>query len=303
MPEEHEPAPDEPPARRRISRRALIGGAIGVVAVAAVGGGGAFVLPRLLKGAEDGLLVPELVKRAGFTVAHRGGSRDWPEMSLEAYRNSVALGVNALEMSLARTSDGVWFGLHDATLDRTSGTSGFVAADHTWKEVQRYRITAAGTDRPGQAPQPYLRFEDLVAAYGTTHTIFVDPKVVPTEHLGELFTLMAKVENPTRTFVAKGYCTAQAWPVDARARGYQTWGYYYGAELAADPELYAKTQARWTWLGLDYQGGEPAWAQFTASGKPVLAHIVPTRAAADTALRLGANGLVVSGVQEVLKRD
>jgi len=303
MPEEQESTSDEPPARRRISRRALIVGAIGVVAAAAVGGGGAIVLPRLLRGAEDGLLVPDLIKRAGFTVAHRGGSRDWPEMSMEGYRNSVALGVNALEMSLARTSDGVWFGLHDATLDRTSGTSGFVAAEHTWAEVQRYRITAAGTDRPNQAPQPYLRFEDLVEAYGTTHTVFVDPKVVPTIHLGELFALMAKVENPTRTFVAKGYCTAQAWPVDARARGYQTWGYYYGAELAADPELYPKTQARWTWLGLDYQGGEAAWQQFTASGKPVLAHIVPTRAAADTALRLGAKGLVVSGVQEVLKGD
>ena len=301
MPDEQEPARDEPPARRRISRRALIGGAIGAVAVAAVGGGGAFVLPRILDGPEDGLLVPDLVKRAGFTVAHRGGSKDWPEMSLEAYRNSVALGANALEISLARTSDGVWFGLHDATLDRTSGTSGFVAAEHTWKEVQRYRITAAGTDRPNQAPQPYLRFEDLVKAYGTTHTIFVDPKVVATEHFAELFALMEKVEHPTRTFVAKGYCTAQAWPVDARARGYQTWGYYYGAELAADPGLYATTQARWSWLGLDYQGGEAAWRQFTASGKPVLAHIVPSRAAADTALRLGADGMVVSGVREVLK--
>jgi hypothetical protein len=307
MPDAQQPTPetaaqaaDAAPARRRISRRALLGGALGVAAVAAVGGGSAFVLPRLLKGREDGLLVPDLVKRAGFTVAHRGGSLDWPEMSLDAYRNSVALGANALEISLARTSDGVWFGLHDATLDRTSGTSGFVAAEHTWKEVQRYRITAAGTTRPNQAPQPYLRFEDLVAAYGGSHTLFVDPKVVPVEHFGELFAHMAKAEHPTRTFVAKGYCTAPHWPVEARARGYQTWGYYYGAELAADPTLFGTTQSRWTWLGLDYGGGDAAWRQFTASGKPVLAHIVPSRTAADSALRLGADGMVVSGVREVL---
>ncbi|MGH1526331.1 glycerophosphodiester phosphodiesterase [Leifsonia sp. L25] len=299
MPADEETTPAEP---RRVSRRALIGGIVGgsVLAVAAAVGGGALVLPRLLGGSPDGLLVPDLIKRAGFTVAHRGGSRDWPEMSMEAYRSSVARGVNALEISLARTSDGVWFGLHDETLDRTSGTSGFVASEHTWAEVRRHRITAAGTTDPHQATQPYLRFEDLVRAYGRSHTIFVDPKVVPSEHFAELFALMGKVEHPTRTFVAKGYCTAGAWPVDARARGYETWGYYYGAELAADPTQFARTQERWTWLGLDYNGGDEAWRSFTAGAKPVLAHIVPSRAAADTALRLGANGLVVSGVREVL---
>jgi len=298
MPETQETAA---PGGHRISRRALIGGiAGGVLGAAAVAGGGAYLIPRLLDGPEDGLLVDRLLKRPGFTVAHRGGSRDWPEMSMEAYRNSVALGVNALEISLARTSDGVWFGLHDETLDRTSGTSGFVAADHTWKEVQRYRITAAETDDPRQPPQPYLRFEQLVAAYARSHTIFVDPKVVPTEHLGELFALMAKVEHPTNTFVANGYCTAQAWPVDARGRVFATWGYYYGAEVSADPTLLPSTQDRWTWLGLDYNGGEDAWRTFTNSGKPVLAHIVPSRAAADKSLRLVADGMVVSGVQQVL---
>ncbi|MFP3435407.1 hypothetical protein SB781_37230, partial [Paraburkholderia sp. SIMBA_061] len=84
-------------------------------------------------------------------------------------------------ISLARTSDGVWFGLHDETLDRTSGTSGFVAADHTWAEVQTHLISSAETNDPTQAPQPYLRFDELVEAYGSTHTIFVDPKVVPVE--------------------------------------------------------------------------------------------------------------------------
>lgn len=299
MPDDAETA--APPPRRRISRRTLIGGVVGgVIGAAALAGGGAYLLPRLLDGPEDGLLVDRLLKRPGFTVAHRGGSLDWPEMSMEAYRNAVSAGVNALEISLARTSDGVWFGLHDETLDRTSGTSGFVAAEHTWKEVGQHRISAAETNDPRQAPQPYLRFEELVAAYGSTHTIFVDPKVVPPEHFGELFALMGTVDHPTNTFVAKGYCTAREWPVDARGRGYRTWGYYYGAELASDPALFASTRDRWSWLGLDYNGGEEAWRTLTASGSPVLAHIVPSRAAADQALRLGADGMVVSGVREVL---
>ncbi|MGN7800480.1 glycerophosphodiester phosphodiesterase [Leifsonia sp. 22587] len=302
---------------RRVSRRALIGGiAGGLVGAAVVVGGGAVLLPGLLGGqtksaptasptptpssAGDGLLADRLLARPGFTVAHRGGSLDWPEMSMEAYRNSVALGVNALEISLARTSDGVWFGLHDATLDRTSGTSGFFAADHTWAEVQRYRITAAETTDPGQPAQPYLRFDDLVDAYADTHTIFVDPKVAPTEHLGELFALMAKARHPTRTFVAKGYCTTTAWPLDAQSRGFRTWGYYYGSELAADPSLLPSTQAQWTWLGLDYEADANTWRSMTAGDKPVLAHIVPSRADAELSLQRGAAGLVVSGVREVL---
>jgi glycerophosphoryl diester phosphodiesterase len=48
-----------------------------------------------------------------FYVAHRGGSADWPEQSMLAYRSAVACGVDALEVSLARSADGVWFGLHD----------------------------------------------------------------------------------------------------------------------------------------------------------------------------------------------
>ena len=296
----------------RISRRAMIGGVAGGAAVLAAAVTGAVLLPRFPgspngpaaspkpHGSPDGLLVDRLTTRPGFTVAHRGGSLDWPEMSMEGYRNSVALGVNALEISLARTSDGVWFGLHDETLDRTSGTSGFRASDHTWSEVQQYTITAAETHDPTQPRQPYLRFEELTDAYGRTHTIFVDPKVVPVEHFGELFDLMGRVKHPTATFVAKGYCTARAWPVDARARGYRTWGYYYGSEVAADRTLFASTQERWSWLGLDYTAGAEQWRSFAASGKPVLAHIVPSRAAATRSRREGALGLVVSGVREVL---
>ena len=94
----------------RISRRAMIGGVAGGAAVLAAAVGGAVLLPRFPgspngpaaspkpHGSPDGLLVDRLTTRPGFTVAHRGGSLDWPEMSMEAYRNSVALGVNALEI-------------------------------------------------------------------------------------------------------------------------------------------------------------------------------------------------------------
>ena len=112
------------------------------------------------------------------------------------YRNSVAHGVNALEVSLARSSDGVWFGLHDKTLDRTSGTHGFVAAEHSWAQISKLRITAAETTDPTQPTRPYLRFEELAQAYARTHTIFVDPKVVSPQYFPELLPNLSTCKSP-----------------------------------------------------------------------------------------------------------
>ena len=87
-----------------------------------------------------------MLAQSCFYCAHRGGSRDFPEMSLYAYGQSALVGYPALEISLARTSDGVWFGLHDASLDRTSFNTGggsgttYVAASMTWAQVQSYYI-------------------------------------------------------------------------------------------------------------------------------------------------------------------
>jgi Glycerophosphoryl diester phosphodiesterase family len=286
---------------RGVSRRTVVALSVGA-GVALLAAGAAVVTP-LLTG-RGGLLgpaptpTPTSTPSATLTVAHRGGSRDWPEMSMLGYANSAKLGAQALEISLARTKDGVWFGLHDPTLDRTSGTTGFVAADHTWQEVSQYRITAAQTTNPAQPAQPYLRFEELVDAFAASRVIYVDPKIVPAQHHPELFAMMSRVPAPT--FVAKGYCTATGWAQEATRRGYRTWGYYYAADLHSDPHLLETTQSRWTTLGLDYTASPAVWKQVKAYGKPVLAHVVPDAEAAKSALQRGADGIVASGVREVL---
>lgn len=296
-------APGDEPKGRGISRRTVVAVSVGA-GIALLAAGAAGVAP-LLTGHGGPLApaptpTPTPTRPAQLTVAHRGGSRDWPEMSMLGYANSVKLGAQALEISLARTSDGVWFGLHDPTLDRTSGTTGFVAAEHTWQEVSQYRITAAETTNPAQPSQPYLRFDELVAAYAATHIIYVDPKIVPARYHAELFAMMARAPAPTRAFVAKGYCTAADWAAEATSRGYRTWGYYYAADLASDPHLLETTQSRWTTLGLDYTAASAVWKQVKGYRKPVLAHVVPDAAAAESARQRGADGIVASGVREVL---
>ena len=57
-------------------------------------------------------------------VAHRGGAAQWPENSLTAFRNAIAMGARVLEMDVHLTADGAVAVIHDATLDRTTSSRG-----------------------------------------------------------------------------------------------------------------------------------------------------------------------------------
>jgi glycerophosphoryl diester phosphodiesterase len=63
---------------------------------------------------------------ATLVAAHRGGAALWPENSLLAFRGSLALGVDALELDLHMTADGEIVVLHDPTLERTTTARGRV---------------------------------------------------------------------------------------------------------------------------------------------------------------------------------
>ena len=73
-------------------------------------------------------LVSRLLSRVPVAVAHRGGSRLRPENTLLAFAHALALGVDALECDVQRSSDGEAVVIHDPTLDRTTDRSGPVAA-------------------------------------------------------------------------------------------------------------------------------------------------------------------------------
>jgi len=257
--------------------------------------------------------VTAMLAQRPFYVAHRGGSKDWPEMSLHAYTQSAFWGVGALELSLARTSDGVWFGLHDASLDRTSlntgGGSGttLMSSAMTWAEVQAYQIKYPSVTNSSSLPQPYMRWEEIIEAYYGTHVIFVDPKYAASYTAELLAKMDALPGNPTDHFVAKSYgqtgnvANTNGWPHDAAAHGYNTWGYFYEADY--ENGNLATYQGRYTILGMDYTATSAAWSAVTSYGKPVIGHIVPSAAAATTALGYGAVGLMVSGIQEAIPRS
>jgi glycerophosphoryl diester phosphodiesterase len=60
--------------------------------------------------------------------AHRGGAALAPENTIAAFDHGLATGADGLELDVRLSSDGVVVVCHDATLDRTTGATGPVAA-------------------------------------------------------------------------------------------------------------------------------------------------------------------------------
>src|SRR5262245_61848762 len=60
--------------------------------------------------------------------AHRGGSLEAPENTLEAFANGLEAGADRLELDVHGTADGEVVVIHDPTLDRTTDGTGDVRA-------------------------------------------------------------------------------------------------------------------------------------------------------------------------------
>ena len=63
-----------------------------------------------------------------IAFAHRGGSQLWPENTMLSFEGAVGLGYRYLETDVHLTKDGVLVTIHDATVDRTTDSSGLVRA-------------------------------------------------------------------------------------------------------------------------------------------------------------------------------
>lgn len=221
-------------------------------------------------------------------IAHRGGDADWVEGTADAYAHAAAWNAQlALEVPLQRTSDGVWVISEDPTTGRVFGT------DDTIKQTPWAVLAGLRTTRGGH---PMARLvQDVLAVYPRDRVLFVDDK--PSADIPGFLALLHTYGGPAR-FVVKSFYQSVAVPLQAHQLGYVTWGYYYGRDMAS----FAATQGRFDMLGLDDNAGAADFAAMRQTGKPVIAHIINNTAAAATALRDGAAGLMVSAVQQVVPR-
>jgi len=236
--------------------------------------------------------VAQMLATPGATWAHRGGSVNWPEMSEYAYDQAVLAGYGALEFSAHRTSDGVWVGSHDPSLNRTSQTSGLPnISAMTWAQVQTYMntLTSAGT------PRPYYRLDAFLDKYASTHVCIVDPK----NDVGRIaeFLDICDAHGGNTKLVVKFFGVGSgstALADAATARGYQTWGYFYEANIGTGD--LAADQSHWSILGMEYGASQAAWDTVLSYGKPVVGHIAASQANYDTAIAKGARMVQCSNV-------
>ncbi|MFP4376083.1 MAG: glycerophosphodiester phosphodiesterase [Spirochaetales bacterium] len=78
---------------------------------------------------------PAITNHSWRVIAHQGGNHLWPDNTMLAFRNAAASGVDALEMDVHATRDGVPVVIHDSTVDRTTDGSGTVW-EMTLEEIQ-----------------------------------------------------------------------------------------------------------------------------------------------------------------------
>jgi glycerophosphoryl diester phosphodiesterase len=95
-------------------------------------------------------------------VAHRGGSLEAEENTMEAFERAVGLGYTHVETDVHATRDGVAVIHHDPTLERMTGAAARIA-DLDWADVARIR-THGGAAIP--------RAEELLAAFPRLNITF-----------------------------------------------------------------------------------------------------------------------------------
>lgn len=227
--------------------------------------------------------VSALKERRGVVVGHRGmsGAGDVVEHTMMAYTRAVECGVDALEISCHRTSDGVWLASHDPTLERLGGPSTPIR-NMTWAQVLQ---VFAG--RPEALP---VALKDYLAAYGATHVTIFDPKT-EMARTDEYLALLAPYKDRVviKAFADSGWLFAKV-----KQAGWATWGYAYARNRGQTwyPDFAQGTNL--DFLSMEWDAADDVWTPLAATGKPVIAHIPASAAQAAEGTRKGAAGCITS---------
>lgn len=221
--------------------------------------------------------------RKNLVVGHRGMSEagDVVEHTMAAYTRAVECGVDALEISCHRTSDGVWLASHDSTLARLGGPSTPIR-DMTWAQVQ-----AAFAGRPEALP---VTLKDYLAAYGATHVTIFDPKT----EMARSDEYLALLKDYKDRVVVKAFADASWLFAKVKQAGWATWGYAYARNRGQNwyPDFVQGTNL--DFLSMEWDASDDVWSPLVATGKPVIAHIPASVAQAAEGARKGAAGCITS---------
>ncbi|SFO75001.1 glycerophosphoryl diester phosphodiesterase [Geodermatophilus dictyosporus] len=111
-----------------------------------------------------------------FVIAHRGGSLQVPEHTMEGYRVAVGQGLAVIEQDVSTLADGALGVMHDGTVDRMTTASGNVA-DHTsvsWKQLDIDASVILGGGWPDGLRPPL--FEEVLIEFGNRVLLCAEAK-------------------------------------------------------------------------------------------------------------------------------
>ena len=227
--------------------------------------------------------------RTSMEIAHRGGDLDWPEGTAEAYREAAAWNPSlALEVPVWRSADGVWVVSEDRTTGRVFDADVDIPST-PWSVLSRLRTRIGG--------QPMARLvPDVLAVYGRSRILFADDKA---DTDAAAFLKLLDSYGGRSRFVVKSFWKSANVVSEAHRRGYLTWGYYFADGMAH----FQATESRFDLLGIPYGAPDRDFRMLEATGKPVIAHIIDSAAAARAARDKGARGLMISNVTAMVPHE
>ncbi|GAF11524.1 glycerophosphoryl diester phosphodiesterase [Bacillus sp. JCM 19046] len=107
--------------------------------------------------------------------AHRGAKDRANEATLAAYDIAAKDGVDALEIDLRMTKDGVLVAMHDRTIDRTTDGIGNVET-YTLEQLKRFNTVGVFNGIEMREPIPTL--EEILQRYGKRETYYIETRLV-----------------------------------------------------------------------------------------------------------------------------
>ncbi|MCW2871452.1 MAG: glycerophosphoryl diester phosphodiesterase [Streptomyces oryziradicis] len=219
-------------------------------------------------------------------IAHRGGSLEVPENSMEGLRAAYQRGTaQILDFDTRLLADGTPVVMHDATLDRTTDDTGPVR-NLTLAEWKLVRIMPRPELGPGWHPERPPTVAEVLDAFGGRIRLTLeakDPESLPA------LARMIKERKLTASVYVNTNLPSLAQQIKKDGLLTQLWR--SAAQMRTDrPEQ---------WRGfvdafdVDYLASDADLRKFVQSGVPqVWAHTITTVRDRDRALRLGCNGIM-----------
>jgi glycerophosphoryl diester phosphodiesterase len=121
---------------------------------------------------------------APLIIAHRGGAKNWPENTLFAFRRAAKAGVDAIELDVQVTKDGIPVLYHAPDLSAATKEKGTVSSKN-WEEIQHLDVNWSKNLKGHFYSHPDLKISTLMEVLEEIPNLplIVDLKSLPAEPL------------------------------------------------------------------------------------------------------------------------